>query len=92
MREQLFEKFHATRRNIIKIMFFIKFQEYFDKMYSCFEALRPATLLKKRLWHRCHPVNFAKFLKHLLYRTPPHDCLYFPFLFSMADFLRKDFF
>ena len=25
--------------------------------------LRPATLLKKRLWHRCFPVNFAKFLK-----------------------------
>ena len=26
-------------------------------------GLRPATLLKKRLWHRCFPVNFAKFLK-----------------------------
>ena len=25
--------------------------------------LRSATLLKKRLWHRCFPVNFAKFLK-----------------------------
>ena len=25
--------------------------------------LRAATLLKKRLWHRCFPVNFAKFLK-----------------------------
>ena len=23
--------------------------------------LRPATLLKKRLWHKCFPVNFAKF-------------------------------
>ena len=23
----------------------------------------PATLLKKRLWHRCAPVNFAKFLR-----------------------------
>ena len=29
-------------------------------------GLRPATLLKKSLWHRCFPVNFAKFL-----RTPP---------------------
>ena len=28
-----------------------------------FNSLRPATLLKKRLWHRCFPVNFAKFLK-----------------------------
>ena len=24
-------------------------------------GLRPATLLKKRIWHRCFPVNFAKF-------------------------------
>ena len=23
--------------------------------------LRPATLLKKRLWHRCFPVNYVKF-------------------------------
>ena len=25
--------------------------------------LTPATLLKKRLWHRCFPHNFAKFLR-----------------------------
>ena len=32
----------------------------------------PATLLKKRLWHRCFPVEFAKFLRTtFLYRTPP---------------------
>ena len=24
------------------------------------KSLRPATLLKERLWHRCFPVNFAK--------------------------------
>ena len=31
-----------------------------------------ATLLRKRLWNRCFPVNFAKFLRtSLLYRTPP---------------------
>ena len=27
--------------------------------------LRPATILKKRLWNRCFPVNFLKFLKTL---------------------------
>ena len=27
------------------------------------EGLRSATLLKKRLWHSCFPVNFAKFLR-----------------------------
>ena len=26
-------------------------------------SLRPAILLKKRLWHGCFPVNFAKFLR-----------------------------
>ena len=25
--------------------------------------LRPANLLKKRLWHRCSPANFVKFLR-----------------------------
>ena len=32
--------------------------------------LKPATLLKKILWHGCFPVNFAKFLRTLfLQRT-----------------------
>ena len=32
---------------------------------------RPATLLKKRLWHKCFPVNFAKFLRTtFFYRRP----------------------
>ena len=26
-------------------------------------GLRSATLLKKSLWHRCFPANFAKFLR-----------------------------
>ena len=26
-------------------------------------GIRPATLLRKGLWHRCFPVNFAKFLR-----------------------------
>ena len=32
---------------------------------SCYSflCLRPATLLKKRLWHSCFPVNFVKFLR-----------------------------
>ena len=25
------------------------------------QSLRPATLLKKRLWHGCFPMNFVKF-------------------------------
>ena len=32
---------------------------FFNKI----SGLKFATLLKKRLWHRCLPVNFAKFLR-----------------------------
>ena len=33
-------------------------------------GLRSATLLKKRLWYRCFPVNFVKYLRpHFFYRT-----------------------
>ena len=38
-------------------------------------CLRSATLLKKRLWHRCFPVNFAKFLRKFFYRTPPNNTI-----------------
>ena len=34
-----------------------------DKSVCSQSDLRPATLLNKRLWHRCFPVNFAKFLR-----------------------------
>ena len=37
--------------------------------------LRPATLLKKRLKHRCYQVNFVKFLRLPFYRIPLVDCL-----------------
>ena len=33
----------------------------FSSIPNC--GLGPATLFKKRLWHRCFPVNFAKFLR-----------------------------
>ena len=33
-------------------------------------GLRPGTLLKKRSWYRCFPVNFVKFLRtHFLQNT-----------------------
>ena len=37
-------------------------------------GLRPANLLKKRLWHRYFPVNVAKFLRNPFYRTTLCDC------------------
>ena len=35
----------------------------FPKLTGKHLRLRPATLLKERLWHKCFPVTFAKFLR-----------------------------
>ena len=32
-------------------------------LFNKVARFRPATLSKKRLWYRCFPVNFAKFLR-----------------------------
>ena len=37
--------------------------DVFIKLRKLPRSLRPATLLKKSLWHRCFPKNFAKFLR-----------------------------
>ena len=46
---------------------------FFNKVVD----LRPVTLLKKRLWHRCFPVNFAKFLRTPSNRTPLGDRFFY---------------
>ena len=47
-------------------------------------GLRSATLLEKRLWHRCFPVNFEKFLRtHILQNTSGRLLLQFRFTDSM---------
>ena len=45
-----FTKF--TRKHLCQNLIFVKVT-----------VLRPVTLLKKRLWQGCFPVNFAKFLR-----------------------------
>ena len=45
-----FTKF--TRKHLCQSLFFNKVA-----------GLRPATLLKRRLWHRCFPLSFARFLR-----------------------------
>ena len=46
---------------------------------------RLATLLKTKLWHRCFPVNFAKFLRTAFYRTPLRDSFWIILLFFLQD-------
>ena len=47
-------------RNFIKFTGKHLCQSFF---FNKFAGLRSATLLKKRLWHTCFPVNFVKFLR-----------------------------
>ena len=39
-------------------------------------GLKPATLLKKRLWHRWYPVNFAKFLRRHFFIEISNGCFW----------------
>ena len=39
-----------------------------------FQRLKLATLLKKRLWHRCFPVNFAKLLGTPFFQNISGSC------------------
>ena len=51
---------NGVLRNFVKFTGKLLCQGLFSNKVA---GLRPATLLKKWLWHRCFPVNFAKFLK-----------------------------
>ena len=48
---------------LLKLILVNLYKTFNQKYYTCAWGLRPATLLKKRLWHRCFPVNFVKFLR-----------------------------
>ena len=70
--------------------------EVFCKKNTCARDLRPATLFKKRTWHRCFSVNFAKFLR-APFQQNTSGCLllYFaikiPLLFAKTDYFRVHF-
>ena len=44
-------------------------------LFNKVAVLRPATLLKKRPWHRRFPVNFAKFLRTSFFQNTFGGCL-----------------
>ena len=45
-------------------------------------GLKPETLLKERFWHRCFPVNFAKFLNHLFLQNTFGGCFWSSSIFA----------
>ena len=62
----------ATREVYKKCVpkYFVKFtgkQLCHSLFFNKVAGLRPETLLKKILWHRCFPVKFVKFLKILFF-------------------------
>ena len=67
-----FSKF--TRKHLCQVFF-----------YKKDAGPEPATLLKMRLWHRCFPINFAKFLRTPFHRTPLNDCFS-----TIQHFLAED--
>ena len=61
-----------VKERVLKI--FVKFTEkhlFQSLSFNKVAGLRPVTLLKKRLWHRCFPVNFARipFLQNTSLKT-----------------------
>ena len=52
-------------------------------------GLRPATLLKKRMWHKYFPVNFAKFLRTSVLKNICERLLLLKFLIFSWSLILK---
>ena len=50
------------------------FEKFTGKPCARVFFTKPATLLKKRLWHMYFPVNFAKFLRTPFLQNTSDDC------------------
>ena len=70
----------VARKMFRKKVFFKFFSKFIGKhlcqslLFNKNAGLRPATLLKKRLRHRCFPVNFTKFLKTSFLQNSSGGC------------------
>ena len=60
----------------------------YSLFFNKFAGLRTATLLKKKLWHMCFPVNFTKFL--LLWTTASDFTCGVFFIFSIIKNFRHE--
>ena len=47
-----------------------------ESLFNKVVGLKPATLLKKSLWHRCFSVNFAKFLRTASLQSTSGGCFW----------------
>ena len=64
--KSVFKKFvKYTGKHLFQSLFFNKVAD-----------IRPATLSKKRLWHRCFPASYAKFLRTTFLQNTSGGCFY----------------
>ena len=62
---------------------FAKFTDCQSLIFNKVAGFRAVTLLKKKPWHRCFPVNSAKFLRTPFFnKTPPGECFCTSHLFQ----------
>ena len=57
-------------------------------VYTRCSCLRPATLLKKSLWHMCFPVNFKKFLRTSFLQNTSGGC-FWSSKFKVSNFIYE---
>ena len=92
--ENITKSFRSShRRCYVKKGFLRNFPKFTGKhlclslFFNKVAGLSPKTLLKKRLWHRSFPVNFAKFLRTpLFYILALGDCFWFFQFFKTTVF------
>ena len=58
---------NSPENTCARVSFLMKLQALACNFIKKETLARPATLFKKRLWHRCFPVNFVKFLRTSFY-------------------------
>ena len=73
-------------RNFVKFMGKHMFMTLF---FNKVAGLWPGTLLKMRLWHRCFPVNFAKFLRTTLCGCFLNKAYYYILNFYFSSWSNK---
>ena len=68
----MLQKYRSSRLEVYcRKVFLRNFEKFIGKhllqslLFNEVAGLRAVTLLKKRPWHRCFPVNFSKFLRKL---------------------------
>ena len=70
----------VIRRCSVKKVFLDISQKFIGKrlcqslFFNKVAGLKPTALLVKSLWHRCFPVNFAKFLRTAFLTNHPSGC------------------